>query len=68
MSDALDAFRVPRDVRRADGRLADALDAVAEIDADELDDEVADDIRDATRRLLKAKGHVETRRTEVFDE
>jgi hypothetical protein len=68
MSDALDAFRVPRDVRRADGRLADALDAVAEINADELDDEVAADIQDATRRLLKAKGHVETRRNEVFDE
>jgi len=68
VSDALEAFRVPRDVRRADGRLADALDAVAEIDADELDDEVAADIQDATRRLLKAKGHVETRRHEVFDE
>ena len=67
MRDAFDAFRVPREVRRADGRLADALDAVAEIDTDELDEDIADDIQIATRRLLKAKGHVETRRTEVFD-
>jgi len=31
MKDDLRAFMVPRDVRRADGRLADALDAVAEM-------------------------------------
>lgn len=68
MSDALEAFRVPRDVRRADGRLADALDAVGEIDADELDEDIADDVQGAARALLKAKGHVETRRHEVFDE
>ena len=48
--------------------MRDGLDAVAEIDTDELDEDIADDVRDATWRLLKAKGHVETRRTEVFDE
>ena len=67
MRNDLRSFMVPRDVRRADGRLADALDAVAEIDADELDEVIADDVQDATRALLKAKGHVEQRRTEVFD-
>ena len=65
MRDGLDAFRVPREVRRADGRLADALDAVAEIDTDELPDDLQGDVREAVFALLAAKGAAEVKRTEV---
>lgn len=65
MSTELQDFATAADVRRADHRLEDALDAVAEIDTDELPDEIAADVRHAYGKLLKAKGHCEVERTEV---
>ena len=46
----------------AEQQLAAAVAMVRNVDRDELPDDIADDVRQATIALLKAKGHCEVTR------
>lgn len=52
-------------VRDADRQLAEAVQAVASIDRDDLPDGVSDDVEMAMHKLLKAKGHCEVNLSKV---
>jgi len=46
----------------AEQQLAAAVAMVRNVDSEELPDDIADDVEDATLALLKAKGHCEVQR------